>query len=273
MTAFYGHTEQLAKAGLLEYPLNLPNCLLISGKRGIGKETVAEWLAARAGADKWDRLTRTMTASGAEDVLKFSEGASIGKSKVALARLFGTATHWQTYNKLLKLAEEPPPNFHLIFLSNTHDIPATLESRAFHVRLNALSDEDLCKVLMEKLEWSPEKAQAVLPFAAGSVETARLYSGALDHRDKILVYLQAVATRDTGLGNAAATGFVSTHIELIGRWCAEAITGQWKIFNPAEMNAEVLKLAADHDRVFRFYEAIRQPGRAWIVARAALLVT
>ncbi|MFZ6053490.1 DNA polymerase III subunit [Halocola ammonii] len=71
-------------------------------------------------------------------------------------------------NKLLKLLEEPPDK--TVFLLVSHDyenIIPTIQSRTQLVKINALSDEEVSRALIEKYDASKEKATSVAHLADG----------------------------------------------------------------------------------------------------------
>lgn len=265
-----GHWRQLEKAGLTALPLQLPPLLLLEGPPGIGKTVVSYWLAVRAEAFGFDFLdTGRLTSSAAESIVDFARVRPLKKIKVATCEL-GSVQSW---DRLLKLAEEPPAGFHLIVRA-AHEAPGTLRSRAHVVRLEALSDDDLFQVLTEVIGWKPERAAAVLPLAAGTVDGAKAAEQALEQMGAVEVYLRAVATGDQELGEAALRSFREgdgiAAIRLVMHFCAEAVSNRWRVFKINEMAPEVQRFAADPSKVSRLFMSLYQPGRPRIVARAAL---
>lgn len=268
-----GHWRELESAGLVP-PVQLPPLLLLSGPRGVGKGSVAQWLAEQAGASKFDLLNAgQLTVPNAEAIVEFSRSRPLRKVKVAITELGVNNVAW---DRLLKLAEEPPSQFRLIVIAS-HAGPATLRSRAHIVRLHALTDDDLFAVLTEFLQWSPERASAVLPWARGTTVGAALAESLLEQLGPVEVYLQAVATGDVELCEAAIRGFRessgSQALQLVRGWCGEMLSpvSRGRLFKLEQLSPEVRRLAADRIKVMKLFWALSRPGRPRVVARAAMM--
>lgn len=96
----------------------------------------------------------------------------------------------ETANCLLKTLEEPPPRSLLILIGTSLARQlATIRSRSQVVRFDALSDEELTRVLTAPpADFAPAEAERLVPLARGSVSRAiELSEGALDAAREALV--------------------------------------------------------------------------------------
>jgi DNA polymerase-3 subunit delta' len=74
---------------------------------------------------------------------------------------------WEAANRLLKLLEEPPPNYAFFLVSeNPQAIIPTIISRCIKFEFNCLSQEDLADIICTKLGFDPHEAEMLGGIAA-----------------------------------------------------------------------------------------------------------
>ena len=84
--------------------------------------------------------------------------------------------HPTAANRLLKIIEEPPPlTLFLLISENYNEILPTILSRTQMLRIPAFKDEDIRKVLLEKHNVIPEKAEDIVRLANGNYNKALIY--------------------------------------------------------------------------------------------------
>jgi hypothetical protein len=236
---------------------------------------VSQWLAEQSGVGKFDLLlVNRLTAANTDEIIQFSQNRPMKDCKIVCINLDGASAGM--FNRLLKLAEEPPKDFHLIFRASGR-VPATLESRSYVVRLGALSDEDLMEILVDRLGWQPSKADSVISLAQGSLDGVQEALALLSQRDAVEVYLSALVKKDQALGAASLRGFRSDEdgrlaLRLARVWCGEAVSRRWRVFNPESMPSELRQFSSDYVRVRQLYQVLCQAGHPRVVARAGLAV-
>lgn len=272
METIIGHDKQLLIAGLPTS--HLPPSLLLKGPAGVGKGFVARQLAAYGGVSSpYDLLVvDKLNPQSAQDVLSFSHSRPVKGVKVASVNLDGA--YPGSFNRLLKLAEEPPQDFHFIFRA-VRKPPLTIESRSQVVSLGPLSDDDLMTILVDKMGWQPAKADSVIPLAQGSLDGVQDALALVSQRDTVEVYLNAVVKKDPSLGAASLRSFRTDEegrlaLRLARVWCGEAISGRWRVFSKESLTEDLRKLVSDPEKVRRLYLVLCQKGHPRVIARAGL---
>jgi DNA polymerase III gamma/tau subunit len=136
----------------------MPNCVLISGKHGCGKTTLAYILGlliaepknmARSSVDLHDY---TLGAErGIDYVRAIIEQANYkpsGKYNVIIIDEIAKATP-QAFSPMLKTLENPPPQSVFILLTDEpQKLPPTILRRCYKINLNALTVADLKKIVL-----------------------------------------------------------------------------------------------------------------------------
>lgn len=132
------------ETALKEYLAQPAHGLLLSGKKGMGKRYVAEWLASELGSH-----TITITAPEGKTTISIDQIRSLyqltrtGSSLVVIienAQQLGV----DAQNAFLKLLEEPPQNTYFILTVNyTGAVLPTIRSRCQTIEMVAPKKEDL----------------------------------------------------------------------------------------------------------------------------------
>jgi DNA polymerase-3 subunit delta' len=105
----------------------------------------------------------------------------------------------EAQDALLKTLEEPPSTTMIILVSAYPDtLRPTILSRCRRLRFAPLSDQDVARVLAERLGMEPARARLLASGAAGSVSRALAEEAGdvADDRDAALTMLKATARRE-----------------------------------------------------------------------------
>lgn len=201
-----GHDEAAMRLARIVQSGRVPHGWLISGRRGIGKATLA-WRFARAllgGAfdahlytPPSDRVFRMLESGGHPDLHELT--VDPGKSKRAVIRVdqarqikeqFATTAglggrrllivdaaddlNPQSANAILKLLEEPPAGTVLILINHVPGrILPTIASRCVRLRLGALPDRIVAELLARaRPDLAPERRFRLVALAEGSIGRA-----------------------------------------------------------------------------------------------------
>ncbi len=190
---FYGNERAKEYLNLAFARHSIPHALLIAGERGIGKKTLAD-IVARAivcegdnvPCDKCDSCYKALKnihpdiiypatgkkIIGVDGVRDLKKDALLlpndAERKVYVFENAGTMTH-EAQDALLKILEEPPHfTFFILLCSNYSDLLPTIVSRTSHITLSPLSDEDMRRVIAEKLpDISDEEALELIRTSDG----------------------------------------------------------------------------------------------------------
>jgi len=202
----------------------VPQTLLFAGPAGVGKFTTAIALAqavncpnAAAGAacgvcPTCDRISRGQfsdvvvvdkgeRASILIDVVRDRILALVGyRPFEGRRRVFiidgADDLRWEAQDALLKTLEEPPPAAMLILIATSPDaLKATVLSRCRRLRFGPLSNEEVTRVLVERLGMDPASARSRAAIAGGSVGQALAIDGGSleEDRDLAMALLEAAA--------------------------------------------------------------------------------
>lgn len=107
----------------------------------------------------------------------------------------------ETANKLLKIIEEPPARTLFILVSEEDDkLLPTITSRCQHIRIPAISSEDLGSHLVKAAGMEPEKASEIAAIANGNMvramELAREDDNTTVHLDRFTRLMRTGYARD-----------------------------------------------------------------------------
>lgn len=207
----------------------VPQTIMLAGPAGIGKYTTAVALAkalncsAVAGGVACDRCSVCERISRGQfsDVVVVNRGdlASIsikvirekilapigyrpfeGRKRVFIVDGADDLT-WEAQDSLLKTLEEPPPAAVLILIATSPDaLKATVLSRCRRLRFGNLSDEEVARVLVERMGMDPASARSRAAIAGGSVGQAMAIDGGTleDDRETAAALLEASAGTSLG---------------------------------------------------------------------------
>lgn len=240
----------------------LPPVSLFVGPASVGKWTTAEHLRGEHGVRPGDVLrVRSMTAEDARGVVQFSLAAPLAQSRLVIARLDKSTP--QTQNMLLKTLEEAPATTRFVLVSP--EMPQeTIVSRAEVFRFSLLTHEQVEDVLLQR-KFKPTEAKRWAALSGGQVRKALALAEGLDAKVTVLSAVRSLRERDaTSLDNLAVK-WTDEHTMLLGSLCREAITGRWKIFDPAEVEGMGRKLPLS------ILFALRADIRPRLVVRSSLM--
>lgn len=181
----HGHEKIKERTASLD---DLQHPTVFYGPDGVGKRTYAEWLARDLHPTS-RRVLLTPLVDDARALIDWARRKSLsGQRKFALVELSRASADVQ--NALLKLVEEPPKKFVIVFV--TYRLPLlTITSRCRRVNFYPLSVEEVAEILIEA-GTEEARAQLAANYSEGSVAKALHY---LDNEDEINT-LSSVAKLD-----------------------------------------------------------------------------
>lgn len=196
-----GHQAQLELLEKMAASGTTPHALLLSGPPAVGKRLAALWFATRLltpRALEPEAARRQIFSNTFPDLhILAREPESRGITVEGLrslcdelmlkpyyggrrAAIIDDAHHLSlaAANALLKTLEEPPPNTHIILVTDApHRLPETVISRCQQVPFGPLSQDELQRVLARLLDacsLSPELADALLTLCDGTLAPLQL---------------------------------------------------------------------------------------------------
>lgn len=108
---------------------------------------------------------------------------------------------WEAQDSLLKTLEEPPPAAVLILIATSPDsLKATVLSRCRRLRFGILSDDEVARVLTEKLGMEKATARSRAAIAGGSVGQALAIDGGTLEEDREMAMALLEASAGSALG-------------------------------------------------------------------------
>ncbi len=228
MTPLRGHARTFA-----QLCAQLPPVALITGPASVGKWTMVQHLAEHHRVAIVDRSIHPdgLVADAARAIIGFVARVPMGTVKLVAVRLDGSSP--AALNALLKTLEEPPGPARFLLTASGPVLP-TITSRAVHHQVGLLTDAEVAQVLVD--HGMPEAAaRAAAAHGRGRVaparHAARVHDGA---RTAVLVIFRALATGDREMFDRVFRSFDDTTWDLLHTLLAEAITGQWSLFAPAD---------------------------------------
>jgi replication-associated recombination protein RarA len=184
-SAIIGHAGAVERMRRAFSGGRFPHAAVISGRRHLGKRTLAEAAAAallgpgklavhpdfraveRPRDAKTGKLRKSIGIDEIRVVREFLQMSALsGGRKVALIDEAETMSE-EAANALLKILEEPPASSFVILVA--HDasrLPATVRSRSASFPLSAVSDAAIADAL-ERLETPPAAVERIVAYAAG----------------------------------------------------------------------------------------------------------
>lgn len=134
----------------------LPNFMLFTGPKGVGKTTACRIINAELNGGDFDQFSYieidAASNNSVDDIRSLKEMVKYqhsGKWRVVvLDEVHSLST--SAFNALLKMLEEPPVNTVFIMVTTRPEsIPDTVKSRAMHFRFTSISKEDITRRLAE----------------------------------------------------------------------------------------------------------------------------
>lgn len=189
---FYGNERAKAYLNAAFARNSIPHALLIAGEPGIGKKTLANIIARalvcasdNSPCETCDACYKSKNGIHPDIVRIDGEKSDIkairnlkcdallrpndSERKVYIIDNAGALRH-DSQDAFLKILEEPPHfTFFIILCYNLSDLLPTIVSRAARISLSPLSDEDMLRVIEEKLPDIPETERKMLVKTSGGV--------------------------------------------------------------------------------------------------------
>ena len=240
----------------------LPPVALFVGPKSVGKWAVAEYLRYQNKILDSDVLRiHKLTSDLARTVVTFASTAPVGDMRLAIIEL-DSATPGAVH-VLLKTLEESSPAHRFILIAQHLPLP-TIVSRAQVHPFRLLTDAEVADILVERRGFKPANAESLAALAGGQV--AKALENAVNDGERALVLEALAAFRDHNpiALDATAPKWRDEHTELLTRWCHEALTGRWSLFNAEQMQLP--------DKLpLRILMAIRSNVRPKLVVRSQLM--
>lgn len=237
--------------------------VLLTGPRGIGKRTCAEYLVHTSGAVLAERVIEPrLDMQAARRIIERCRTSPI--QGIRAVALNVEAVSPNAANALLKTLEEPPPNTSFYLHASSH-VPATITSRALTLHHGTLTDDQVYEVCrLHGME--DEQAAVAAHLAKGIPAKALTMPHLLDKRHVVSELLRAVAQGDHNLLSSATGSLDHDGLDLLRLWAHEAYTGRWAVFAPGEASG----MEEDYPFVTRVLNYTERAGSPRLVARAAL---
>lgn len=155
---------------------SLPQSLILSGPVGIGLSGAASYIAQALGVKPMtilpEKNEKIDLESGVISVDSIRRLYELTKTRASSTRIividYAERMGVQAQNAFLKLLEEPGKNTHFVLLS--HDLDSflpTIRSRAEHIALRNITDEQSQKILTEAKIFDPQMSAQLLFIAKG----------------------------------------------------------------------------------------------------------
>lgn len=257
MMPYFGHS------GIVRAVSNhLPAVSLFLGPASVGKWELAEHLRVEKGFKKSDVLrVRRLTQENARFIVRFASERPKGFARLVIARLTEQATRG-AQNTLLKALEESPDTY-FILIAEEDPLP-TIRSRSTVFNFGLLTDDEVFNILIQRKNYSPEKATEYTKVAGGQVRRALSHTQDKESKMLVLRAVDAVQRRDSTDLESLASQWQDDHTELLITWCYESMTSQWKKFSPEDTAVVGTKIP------LRILMAVKEDLRPRLVVRAAL---
>lgn len=211
----------------------LPPVALFVGPKSVGKWAVAEFLRRQNKILDSDVLRiHKLSAGLARAVVPFASTAPVGDLRLAIIELDDATP--SAVHILLKTLEESSRAHHFILIAQHLPLP-TLVSRSQVHQFRLLTEAEVTDILVERRGFKLANAQSLAALAGGQVSMA--LENAVNEGERALVVEALTAFRDhnPAVLDAVAPKWRDEHTALLTKWCTEALTGRWSLFNAEQM--------------------------------------
>ncbi|MFO0971487.1 MAG: AAA family ATPase [Candidatus Saccharimonadales bacterium] len=155
------HSRTLA--ALERHQSNPSHGLILSGKHGVGKTTIATWLATSLESEPIIIEAAPDTQSiTIEQVRNLYQITRSGSPLTLIIKNAQTMSH-EAQNAFLKLLEEPPAHTHFILTANHRDsLLATIQSRTQHIEVLPPPTDQIVATAQERSSIPVDEIQSLL---------------------------------------------------------------------------------------------------------------
>jgi replication-associated recombination protein RarA len=256
--AVQGHAKLLERLHT-----HLPPVSLFLGPTSVGRWAVAEHLRWFHSVHVDDVLrVRELTPESAELIKEFSlTSPAASKFKLILVDLHKSNPTVQA--SILSVLENPK-EARIILIGQASEAQNFIRQHAVIYRFSFLRPEEVARILVEKLDFSEERAEDLALRSGGQVVGALSIANADDSLARVRAAILALRSHDkTALAECAKT-WVDEDTMLLGQWCNEAIASKWRVFSPEDA-------AASPSLPIRILLSIRPRVRPRLVVRSQLM--
>lgn len=261
----------------------LGHAYLLSGDRGLGKETTARAVARELVAQGGPMSELTMITGTdsikIEHIRELRERASYSTAGNAVWIITDVERMTpEASNAFLKTLEEPRKGtFFFLTTTQVNNLLPTIVSRCLHLPFRSISEADICAWLAERTQSKPDdkKIQSIARLAHGSIGRAWDYwEGPLfERRDEVLSTLVKVPSLSypevLGLSLAWPEDrtLVSQDLRLFLSWQRDLLTVKNKLdlalYNP-DYEAELVRISEYYSNhtLFQIIQQITEMGQA-----------
>lgn len=249
MISVYGHERNLTS--LHRY---LPRVSMFVGPYSVGKWTTAEHLRQFYSIEDSDVLrVRQLTPESAQGALEFSLTPPARSTfKLIIVDLYQAERAAQA---ALSRAADDSRNAKIIIVNSGDFLHATsgLTSRSVTYLFNALSSENLSKVLQQRYQFGEDRANDLASRAGGQVYRALQISDAEQQISTVRVAVRAIRTHDEDALNDLAGVWTDETTAWLTQWANENLSQHWAVFDIEDAidghRLPLLILMATRDRV------------------------
>jgi len=257
MINLYGHKKIRAKLDQ-----DFPTALIFRGPESVGKWTTAEHYREKHGYLESDVIrVHKLSASLAREVREFMQTAPVGSQRLAIVRIDNAPP--STMDVLLKAVEEASAQFRFIFIT-TGAVPPTLLSRLNVYQFGYLKVQDIQRVLIDKKNFKPDSALRAAEGGRGSVQGALQASDPDNLKQHAVKAVEAIMSKDEDKLDGLAAHWSDADTNSLSLWCREALTKQWKFFQPEDVDSP------RRDIPLKILLALRSEVRPKLVVRSSL---
>jgi hypothetical protein len=226
--AVHGHAAILAS---LER--DLPAVSLFLGPFSVGRWTVAEHARWRYGIEGDDVLrVHDLTVDSARTIKEFTlTRPAISRFKLVIVDLHKATAVAQS---MLRSSLVMPLNARIIVIAQPYEVWEYLKEHAVTYQFRYLAPKDISAVLVERMNFSPDRADDLALRAGGQVYGALKLADADDSIERVRKVIHALRTHDQDELNESAGRWTDEDTAWLAQWCNESLSGQWRVFEASE---------------------------------------